>query len=144
MPTTHACLLGTACLFVLLARPTQGEQPPPDDYGDPLPEGAVARLGTVRLRHVIRDYSGAACVALSPDGKTLVVSGEGNRAQLLEVATGKEVRQIEGPNKAPLLVQGYPRWREESLYWFAFSPDGKSLAGVSGKDSFSVWEVADG
>lgn len=273
MPTTHACLLGTACLFVLLARPTQGEQPPPDDYGDPLPEGAVARLGTIRLRHVIRDYSGAACVAFSPDGKTLVsggdvglrawdvatgrdlgwfptaapatavqfipdgksllttdnngstrlwqagtgillretklasddqffrgqesflsadgkvagvigmgdgvhlwetatgkriitrkerdrslffsaalspdgkmlvVSGVGNRAHLVEVATGKEVRQIEGPNNAPHLVPGFPRLREESVYGFAFSPDGKSLAGASGKDSCCVWDVADG
>jgi WD40 repeat protein len=82
--------------------------------------------------------------ALSPDGKTLVVGGEGNRARLLEGATGKEVRQIEGPNKSPHLEPGFTRLREESLYWFAFSPDGKTLAGVSGKDSFSVWNVADG
>jgi WD40 repeat protein len=272
MSTSRAGLFGTACLFVLLARPTRAEPPRTDDYGDPLPPGAVARLGTVRLRHVVRDGSGAACVvfspdgktlvsggdvglrawdvatgkdlgwfptapataarftadgktllttdnsgsirlweagtgnllretkpprdngffhgldsflsvdgkvagetglgdavrlwetetgkrimtrkeegrslffsaALSPDGKTLVVSGEGNRARLLEVATGKEVGQIEGPNKASHLAPGFLRLREESLYWFAFSPDGKTLAGVSGKESFSVWNVADG
>jgi WD40 repeat protein len=273
MSPTRACLFGTACLFVLLAPPTRAEPPRTDDHGDPLPPGAVARIGTVRLRHVTRDGSGAACVvfspdgktlvsggdvglrawdvatgkdlgwfpsaapataaqfapdgktllttdnsgsirrwqagtgnllretkqppdnrffhgldsflsadgkvagvtglgdgvclwetetgkqimlpkvegrglffsaALSPDGKALVVSREGNRAHLLEVATGKEVRLIEGPNKAPHLAPGFPRLREESVYWFAFSPDGKSLAGVSGRESFSVWNVADG
>jgi WD40 repeat protein len=274
MSTTRACLLGTSCLFFLLAPPTWAEPPRTDDHGDPLPPGAVARLGTVRLRHLIRDYSGAGCVAfssdgkklvsggdvglrawdvatgkdlgwfpnpapataaqftpdgqtllttdnngsirlwqvgtgkllretkpsadnqyfqgqdsflsadgkvagvtglvgdgvrlwetetgkrimprkevgrslffsaaLSPDGKTLVVTGEGNRAHLIEVATGKEVRPIEGPNKAPQLAPGFARQREESLYWFAFSPAGKSLAGVSGRESFSVWNVADG
>src|SRR5262249_38882614 len=74
----------------------------------------------------------------------LVVSGEANRAHLLEVATGKEVRRIEGPNKAAHLAPGFARLREESLCGFAFSPDGKTLAGISGKESFSVWNVADG
>ena len=82
--------------------------------------------------------------ALTPDGKTLAVSGEENRAYLVEVASDKVVRRIEGPYKATHLAPGFARMREESLYWFAFSPDGKSLAGVSGKGSFCVWNVADG
>jgi WD40 repeat protein len=259
---------------LFLPPPTRAETPRTDDHGDPLPSGAVARLGTLRLRHVVRDGSGAACVAfspdgktlvsggdvglrvwdvatgkdlgwfttaatatagrftadgkallttdnngtirlwqagtgkllretkpptddrsfhglgsflsadgkvagvtgsggggvrlwetetgkqimarkdegqsllfsaaLSPDGKTLVVGGEGNRARLLEVDTGKEVGQIEGPNKAPHLAPGFARMREESVYWFVFSPDGKTLAGVSGKESFSVWDLPGG
>jgi WD40 repeat protein len=82
--------------------------------------------------------------ALSPDGKILVVSGENNRAHLIDLTTGKEARQIEGPNKAPHLAPGFARTREEAVYWFTFSPDGKTLAGASGKDSISVWNVADG
>src|ERR1700720_4941962 len=98
MSRTRACLFGTACLLVLLARPTRAEPPRPDDHGDPLPPGAVARLGTVRLRHVVRDGSGAACVAFSPDGKTLVSGGDvGLRAW--DVATGKDLGWF--PKAAP-------------------------------------------
>jgi WD40 repeat protein len=81
--------------------------------------------------------------ALSPDGKMLAVSGEGNRAYLLDVPTGKEIRRIEGPNRAPHLPPGFRRTRLESLYWFAFSPDGRLLAGVAGQD-WGLWEVATG
>jgi WD40 repeat protein len=50
-----------------------GQERPParvDHYGDPLPEGAVARLGTLRLVHLGQLMS----VAVSPDGR-VVASG---------------------------------------------------------------------
>ena len=40
-------------------------QPRLDLYGDPLPEGAVGRMGTIRLRHASPVYS----VAFSPNGQ---------------------------------------------------------------------------
>src|SRR5262245_19149966 len=68
----HFCLLG---LLVLLASNAGTNHLPGHEpnaarlgrYGDPLPEGAVARLGTLRLVHL----GGLASVAVSPDGKVI-------------------------------------------------------------------------
>ena len=56
-----------ACLLGLAAR--GAAQPKLDLLGDPLPEGAIARCGTVRF--LPRNVAWA--VSLSPDGKTVAV-----------------------------------------------------------------------
>src|SRR5262249_33094001 len=81
--------------------------------------------------------------ALSPDGKLLAVVGEGNRARLLDIATGKEIRQIEGPNEPGQQKSPLPRGQIESLAGLTFSPDGRSLAAIF-RDTFSLWEVSTG
>ncbi len=65
-----------------------------DSFGDPLPPGAVARLGTVRFRH----GNGAFLIAFSADGKKIVFGGgDGmdNAIRMVEKSTGKELRTFD-------------------------------------------------
>jgi WD40 repeat protein len=61
-----------------------------DRFGDPLPQGAVARLGTTRLRHT----SGWRLVdaAFSRDGKILASFGGDNHLRLWDTRNGKELQ----------------------------------------------------
>src|SRR5947199_1210 len=81
--------------FLLITSPVwaqdpvrQDNQPRLDLFGDPLPPGALRRLGTVRFRQeYVHD------MAFTPDGKSLVVSSAARLIQW-EVATGKPLRII--------------------------------------------------
>jgi hypothetical protein len=121
--------------IVLAAAPAaaadQAQQPLTDLYGDPLPAGARARLGTVRYRHA------CTAAAYSPDGKLLATGGTDNQIHLFDAATGKEVRVLAGHqartysaphnSKSPLdtLVNSVGEGRVNAL---AFSPDCASTA----------------
>jgi RNA polymerase sigma factor (sigma-70 family) len=60
-----------------------------DLHGDPLPPGALARLGTVRKRH-----PGAGPVVVLPDGRSLASIGQ--TVKVWDLATGKLLREF-GP-----------------------------------------------
>jgi RNA polymerase sigma factor (sigma-70 family) len=104
-----------------------------DQYGDRLPAGAIARMGTIRFQHGFSVTS----VAFSPDGKMLASGEQDNRIHLWEVSTGKELAQLHGD---PIRVPG-----AEGIDSLAFSPDGtKLVAGGPGASTILLWEVATG
>jgi len=80
-----------------------------DALGDPLPEGALARLGSTRFRHGGTVWH----LAFSPDGKTVASSSNGQAVRIWDVKTGRKVRESER------------RYGGGAL---AYSPDGATLA----------------
>jgi len=82
-----------------------------DRLGDPLPSGAVMRLGTVRFR---QDGYGVNGLAFLPDGKTLITANGNGWVRFWERRTGKLIREF-GTEKL-------------SLKSFALSGDGKRIA----------------
>jgi RNA polymerase sigma factor (sigma-70 family) len=101
-------------------------RPAADLHGDPLPEGALARMGTVRWRH----GSAVVSVAFAGDGKSLASASHDGTFRLWEAATGKELRR-------------FPAY-QCSADAVALSRDGKVLAGHSGDAAVRLWDVASG
>ncbi len=86
------------------------EQPRLDRHGDPLPPGAVARLGTVRFRVAGEVQT----LAFAPDGKTLAV-GSYAGLSFFDTTSGKRVRHFKCTWSHPDVL-------------LAYSLDGKRLA----------------
>jgi WD40 repeat protein len=112
-------------------RPPAGEKVPErprvDAAGEPLPPGAVARLGTPRLRHGATLMS----VALSPDGRRAASTGTDRSAYVWEIPSGRLVREV-APDKSG-----------SHVCKVAFSPDGKRLA-LGTDPEVLLWDLATG
>jgi WD40 repeat protein len=80
--------------------------------GDPLPPGAIARLGTVRLRH----GSTVTGLAFLPDG-TLLSASYDKTLRLWEPGSGRELRRFTGP---PI----------GSIFQLSVARDGKTFAAL--------------
>jgi RNA polymerase sigma factor (sigma-70 family) len=112
------------------ARP-QGQPGQGGRAADPLPPGAVARLGSVRF------WSGSTvgAVAFSPDRQTLASGNGDHTVGLWDLRSGQPIRVLRGHQNAVLAV--------------AFSPDGRLLASrsgglVFGDNSIRLWDVRTG
>ena len=90
---------------------------------DPLPPGAVQRLGSPRFRHGTEIVNSA----LSPDGKLLATAGT-RTVIVWDVATGKRLHTFPSSGGPTIL---------------AFSPTGKRLA-VSWANQYRVWDTIAG
>ena len=102
------------------------EKPPRADRpDDPLPPGAVARLGTSRLRH----GNAVSFVTFTPDGRA-VISGSDGTVRLWDASTGKEIRTL----------TGHP----PGVTAAALAPDGKTLAVACQDKTLRLWDVATG
>jgi RNA polymerase sigma factor (sigma-70 family) len=97
-----------------------------DGDGDPLPPGAILRLGSLRLRH----RSALRSVAFAPGGRLLISGGWERAIRWWDPTTGKEVRQTRAPEKGVDAI--------------AFSPDGKLLAGAALVGDVLLWDAASG
>ncbi len=109
----------------------RGQSEPIDISKDLLPEDAVLRLGTVRLRH----RSFPTCVVFSPDGRTIASAGSNQdmAVNLWDAATGRLIRRLTDPE----LKHG---WTEA----IAFSPDGTRLASSRADGVALVTDVQSG
>jgi WD40 repeat protein len=126
-----------------------------DTNGDPLPAGALARLGTTRFRH----GGDVTFVAFTPDGQALLTAGRDNTIHLWDLATAKEVRHFTRPQPPGPMPPGPGATRQAQIDFItmsrfpgrgdgnpipvAFTPDGKTLAAV-GAGVIQLWDVATG
>lgn len=130
MSPQRSCLSVLFLLILVAFVPFSGiasAAPPADEakailrdlHGDALPSGAIARLGTTRLRPGSPNVS----IAFSPDSKILATGEE--KLRFWEVSTGKEIRAVAFPDYV---------YRVRSI---TFSPDGKLFA-ANGDNLFPI------
>lgn len=154
LPTMAATKLGGAVLLVALAlgaalarprlspdatttkpdRPAEAAKARTDLFGDPLPEEAIARVGSTRFRHGGLIYS----LAFTPEGKRLYSFSHVDGLRGWDAETGREVCHIvESPGFSFKMV--------------AISPDGKRAVTTGGEESgiikpapLTLWDLATG
>jgi WD40 repeat protein len=122
-------LLAFTLILVGLVLPVRavGNRPARGDVlGDPLPPGAILRLGTERLRHSFD----VASVAFSPDGTRLATGSRDRTVGIWDAATGKLLKKLDHGSEILCVV---------------FTPDGKHVASAGNADrTVRLWEVEGG
>lgn len=150
-----SCLCLVAIVTAAGADQPDGRKPHVDSSGDPLPVAAVARLGTLRWRQPFREFSGAATLSFSPDGKVLAWPGSyGLRvwevpSRRQELAVGSHRWDDERNNHSEIKLWDLPTGKARATYHdtlpnlrsLAISPDGKLLAVAGAKERDSPAEL---
>lgn len=127
------CFLTTAGAFADDKKARENKAARTDLFGDPLPEGAIARLGTIRWRHNSPVFS----LSFSPDGRTIASSCDDGQIHLWDRDTGKEIGRMGGERNLAL------RFPTPGPH-VSFSHDGKTIASSGWpKEGVVLWNVAD-
>ncbi|VTR92769.1 wd-40 repeat protein : Uncultured bacterium genome assembly Metasoil_fosmids_resub OS=uncultured bacterium PE=4 SV=1: Sigma70_r2: Sigma70_r4_2: WD40: WD40: WD40 [Gemmata massiliana] len=106
--------------------PLSGDMNRTDWFGDQLPAGALARLGTVRFR--TGGGTGLSSVAFGPAGKMLISSHGEDTVHFWDLETGREVRKLRAPRAC---------WAVTTAL------NGNRLV-AAGIDEIWAWDLADG
>jgi WD40 repeat protein len=109
--------------MLLLASVASAQPPAVDQFGDPLPRGAIARCGTATRLRQARAYA----IAVSPDGSRVATCSGGGRLLVWNMTTGALAVPLQ-PDDAQYAA---------NVYNLAISPDGKLLA-TQGRSAQSV------
>jgi RNA polymerase sigma factor (sigma-70 family) len=98
---------------------------PVDRLGDPLPPGALVRMGTVRMRH----REAVSSVVFLSDGQHLATAGGDGWIRIWQPTDGKETLRLGDGKGQPAAI--------------ALSPDGKVLAEANG-EVLRLWDARTG
>jgi len=130
--------IGVGFLATLAAAEPAAQPARLDRYGDPMPEGAIARLGTIRLRHT--DY--LADVVYCPDGKTVASIGDYSLyGDTTPASTSRHVIHFWDPvsGKEQRRLTGH----QKRITALAVSPNGKYVASAD-ESTLCLWDFESG
>jgi WD40 repeat protein len=153
LAAVFAVTLGLGGLALAAAPRTIAPAPVPphqaaraDVYGDPLPDGALARLGTLRWRHAGNVF----LVAYTKDGGQLFTGSQDGTVRLWEAETGRETRrfgtEVVPPNQTggPVDAAAWMNYQNRVITAAAKSPDDELLATASQTGTLTLWDVGTG
>ncbi len=140
---------GTLFLCGLAALTAAGGDQPgtgADRNGDPLPQGALARFGTLRWRHA----GSVSFVTFLPGGREVLTAGLDHTARVWDRATGKELRRFRLPAARDQGLMAVPAVNVIPLRAggpapvIAVTDDGKTLALATPNQQIRLVSIATG
>jgi WD40 repeat protein len=142
MPTALTAVLLSLGMAACVTEAVRAQRTPARDrYGDPLPDGALARLGTLRWRH----GGVTGFVAFLPDGKSILSASDDQVFHLWDYPSGKKLRQFGPGTRKP---SRFTRRPLELSYAtglpVALSPDGQTLACSFERGELLLFDTATG